>query len=402
MVLVKPSPPPPNLIPPSPDGKAPPAEPQSPEIPPDAKAPPPVDDVPGPAGLIAVGAALAYLLVSHWGFKTIFHTVFTRPVHFFGRLFRHFMPDPAKKEREIEQAMGHYFSQVFTLNSPRIAHWLHREAVVVEHLTGTIMATAQWTFESLHILRSYTIPHLIYRATHPLETAVNKLDPSIPNATSTWDTASRYINNALRSLPWGTGTTFETTLRQEAQALAHVYNQFFDFRSNVWQPWLATQWQPLKTRVDYIWHDLYDTGRNGLESIRARLGELEAKVQPILTNPTTWILAGLGTAAGIAGFQGLMRTAEPNLTCDNTKTFTEDLCASPAGTGHNWANILGDLAALALGFEFLLDPKAVVHAAQQTEGILYTGVEWMAGLGSVALGDAEASVEAGIVDLFGL
>lgn len=321
---------------------------------------------------VATGAALAYLLVSHWGFKTIFHTIFSRPKHWFGRLFSHFVPSPAKLERQLEQDIGHYMSNLFVANSPHVARWMHEQADVIEQATGVIMAEAEWTYEALRRLRWTTVPTLIYRATLPLANAINGLDNRVASVENKLADATGYINNGLKALPWGTGATFPLAIRQWIGSYVHLWTQFYRFLNTTWQNFLVTQWAPLKQRVDYIWNDLYHKGRDGINGIRARLGTLEHELAPILTNPLTWMLALLGTAAGLIGLRNLMRTAAPNLMCENTTTFTEELCAAPAGTGTNYANLLAELAGLLVAFELVLDPNEVLRIATGTE----EGIDW--------------------------
>jgi len=376
--------------------KPPPAEPQEP--PQDIT----VEDGPPVVLLVGLAVSLAGTLVSHYGVRTIIRTLWSRPKHFFGRLFARFGPNPTDMSHSIEQALSSVFSHWFVHTEPHVARWLRKEAHIVEQATGTIMAQAEWTYDALRILRWQTVPQLILRATRPIVAAVNKLDPSLPNAQSTWNTASRYINNALASANWGTAPSFETTLRQLAAMSAWARNQTVHFQQDVWQPFLLTQFQPTKVRVDYIWNDLYRRGRDGIDGIRARLGELEAKLAPILTSPTTWILAGLGTVAGMAGLQTLLRRGNPNLYCDNTTNFTEDLCASPAGTGHQWAGMLNGLLGLILAAEILVHPDEVLAAAQEVESILEPGLEWMAGVSGESFATVEGDIVARVGGLLGL
>lgn len=321
---------------------------------------------------VATGAALAYLLVSHWGFKTIFHTVFTRPTHWFGRLFKHFMPNPAKLERQLEQDVGGYMSHLFAVNSPHVARWMHEQADVIEQATGVIMAEAEWTYQALRSLRWTTVPTLIYRATLPLATAINKLDARLSDVETKIANATGYVNANLRRLPWGTGATFDVAMRQFSGAFVHLWNDYYNFTKGSVQ-WLVNVGFPaLSDEVQRIYDDLYNTGRDSLTSLRTSVHALELEVGKIINDPTAWVLAALGTAAGIIGFQTLLRTAAPNLTCDNTRTFTEELCASPAGTGAAWAAELAELAALLVAFGLVLDPKLVLRLGQEAE----SGIDW--------------------------
>ena len=394
MVLVKPPAAPP---PPPPEDKPPHAEPDLSKY--------PRNDMyvtTAATRTVATGAALAYLLVSHWGFKTIFHTIFTRPTHWFGRLFSHFVPSPAKLERQLEQDIGHYMSNLFVSNSPHVARWLHEQADVVEQATGVIMAEAEWTYQALRQLRWTTVPTLIYRATLPLANAINGLDTRVTSVENKIADATGYINNGLRQLPWGTGATFPLAIRQWVGSYVHLWTQFYRFLNTTWQNFLQTEWQPLKARVTYVWDDLYHKGRNGIEGIRARLGTLELEVGKIVTSPLAWIVAALGTAAGIAALAQLLRRAAPNLTCNETTDFTSDLCTQAAGTGHNWARLLEELLGLALGTLILVDPNEVADWSGKVLDVLDPGVAWMADMTQESFAQAEADVAGAVAGFLGL
>lgn len=362
----------------------------------------PVTEVPALTKLVTSVAILGFMSIQSWGWKNAWHTIFTRPTHWFGRLFSHFMPNPDRLRKQLEHDMNSVASRLFAQQAPQIGRWMHGQAKIVEQLTGTLMTTAEWTHDALVILRHTTVPTLIYRAVHPLALAINRLDARLTTVEDKLSGATGYINSMLKGLPWGTGATFDIAIRQWTGAFAQLFNSWYD----TWLPRIQRIYNvrlpQLERTVDDIFRDLYQTGRNSLGGIRLRLGRIEDAIGGILADPTTWILAALGLAMVPALTAGGMRTALRNLTCPNTQAFAEEACAQPAGTGTQWARLLEGLAAFALGALILVDPKEVIDAGETVEGILAPGFEWMAELSSQSFGEAEAELAGAVTAFLGL
>lgn len=369
---------------------------------PDPEPPPPIED--GPVWALA-GGALAYWVMYGSGkstLRSIFRTVWSRPTHWLGRAFRHFVPNPASLETTIEHNLFSVLGSQMVHATPHFARWMHKQARVFEQMTGVIMATAEWTHDALRILRHETIPHLLYDLETKIAKAINILDDRLTTVEGRIARSTGYINAMLRGLPWGTATTFDLSIRQWAGAFSHLWDQMVHHVQPALNDLLTRRIPLLEDQVRSILTDLYRTGINSLDGLRQRVRNLEDEINPILSNPLTWILSFLGTAAGIAALQNIFARANPNLVCDETTAFTEDLCAQPAGTGHNWAKILEELGAFALGSLILVDPTEVATASGAVLDVLDPGIAWMAGLNTESFAAAEAEVVGAVASYLGL
>lgn len=323
----------------------------------------PVTEIPALTKLVTSIALLGIMSVNSWGWKNLWHTVFTRPTHWFGRLFSHFMPNPDRLRKQVEHDMTAGASLLFAQQAPQVGRWLHGQAKVVEQATGTIMAMSEWTHDALVQLRHVTVPTLIHRAVVPLAQAINRLDARLTGVEDKISSATGYINTMLRTLPRGTGQTFDTAIRQWANAFGQLYNNWYD----TWLPRIERLYNIRVPALERGFANLqeYDTylRTQALPDIRGRLTKIEQALGGILTDPTTWLLGLLGAAMIPALGATGMRQALRNLTCRNTQTLAREVCSMDE-------DLLAQLLAGTLLFAIALDPREIARAGQVvTEGM---------------------------------
>lgn len=384
---------PPNLPPPPPPVKPP------PEPLPNLESPPgePVVVEDGPPVVLIAGlvVSVAGVVLSHWGLRTIFDTIWHNPRSWFKRIVTRSARALVAPVRQLERKLIGEFSSRLMQLEPAITKWVHSEAVVVEKLSGVIVSSNQATYKALYALRHTVVPTLIHRAVVPLYQALAKQAAAINDLDDRFAQARVYINEGLAKLPWGAGATFDLAIRQWMNSYTQLFNDWYDN----WRKWLFTfrtvDWPTVRDAFWRVYDDLYLTGQQSIQAIRLRLGKIETSIQGILADPTTWVLAALGLAAIPALSAGGMRTALQNLTCRNTQTVAKNLCAMDEA-------LLAQLLAGGFLLTFLLDPKEVARVAAGVEGVLDVGIREMAGVGSVSFGEAEAAVERGMLGFLGL
>lgn len=203
----------------------------------------------------------------------------------------------------------------------------------LEYLTDLSTLSAQRfaaeTLLAFRYLRNQAIPKLIEVSVAPV-----RRDAALAKATAqaTADVVTQgsvELANGLRSLPWGTPLGWPARVAALMNAFEHIWDQVFKHvipRLDLIQ---YTTLPRVAGDVADIWDDLYRTGRNSLPRIRARLGNLEADVAGILSNPLAWLEAILLSVAGIAMLTSVLAKVAPNLFCDNTKNLTRQFCGLP-------------------------------------------------------------------------
>jgi len=255
------------------------------------------------------------------------------------------------------------FSQHFLRNSPHFARWLHRQALVLEQLSGVIVASNQATHMALGKLRHDVIPTLIERALAPVRVTLNYVRERVDALEDRNRQVSNAIASTLRALPWGVGGDYVPNFGQWLNSYRHLWTQVFGFI----QPQLN------QIRVEYlpeIWRRLDDLERGAgggiggaLQGLRNRVTALETQVGSIILPRLKALEDVLAPAAFAALVLATMTRIAPNLFCRNTTDVTKKLCATDP-------NLIAQLLAGSLAFALVLDPRLMARLGQEFTGAL--------------------------------
>lgn len=170
----------------------------------------------------------------------------------------------------------------FALASPQIARWLHRNAAILEQLSGVIVASNEATYKALSTLRHTTVPTLIANATRPILFRLGQVEALAAGLATTLTSVSTSFANGLRALPWGVPT-----------GLPNRVDTFFVTYKRIWDKvWLElaprttelwTQIVPqLRQRIEDLERGVGGVGQGGLNAIRNRVTALENQAGNII------------------------------------------------------------------------------------------------------------------------
>lgn len=267
------------------------------------------------------------------------------------------------KVRHLMNRIKSEMSHRFLMAEPGVARWLHRNALVLESLSGVIVASNQAALETFAYLRQTTIPTLIARAIAPLNATLTKHTGRLDALEDLNRRVAVVVGSGLRTLPWGVPGNYVGNF----QAWWNSYEQLWDYTFHTAQPRLNDLWNNrvvnLRQRLDKLETQVTLIREEALPAIRQRLGRIESSIGDILTNPSLWVLTMLGLSLVPTMSATGLRAALGNLTCRNTQTVARNVCQMDEG-------LLSELLAGTLLFAIALDPREIARAGQVvTEGM---------------------------------
>lgn len=241
---------------------------------------------------------------------------------------------------------------------------VNQQAELTQRITGTLADMAEQTWRALWTLRHVTVPRLITAALVPIRAQLTRHTGRLDTLEDLNRRTAVVIGSGLRQLPWGAPGTYVGNFDAWWDSYRHLWRQFF----TIAQPRLNDLWanrvENLRDRFNELETQVTRIREEALPGIRQRLGRIEDFLGGLATDPTTWILGGLGLAAVPALTAGGMRTALRNLTCPPTQDVASRLCRTDA-------DFLAQLLAGTLIFALALDPRVIARSGQ----VLYEGAE---------------------------
>lgn len=267
------------------------------------------------------------------------------------------------KVRRLMHRIKAEMSHRFLSAAPGVARWLHNHALILEQLSGVIVASNEAALETFSYLRHTTIPTLIERAVAPLRSQLTKHTTRLDALEDLNRQVSTVIGTGLRTLPWGVPGNYVGNFK----AWWNSYSQLWDYTYNTVRPRLNELWNNrivnLRSRLERLETQVTLIREEALPAIRQRLGRIEDSISDILTNPSLWVLTMLGLSLVPAMGPGALRAAIGNLTCRNTQTIARNVCQMDE-------RLLSELLAGTLLFAIALDPREIARAGQLvTEGM---------------------------------
>lgn len=254
----------------------------------------------------------------------------------------------------IKSEMSHRF----LMAEPGIARWLHRHALIIESLSGTIVASNEAALEAFSYLRHTTIPTLIAQALRSPLQRITTLEARVGAIITELTDVKTQLRTMLRALPWGGATVTTAPWLAFFNSYRHLWDQFF----NVAQPRLNQLWtdrvQNVRQRLERLETQVTTIREEALPAIRQRLGRIETWIEqwPVQTIAQLDALIPV-SLIGLVALQELTRL-RPNLFCRNVTTITEQACAMDE-------NMLSQLLAGTLLFAIALDPRVIARIGQE-------------------------------------
>ena len=220
---------------------------------------------------------------------------------------------------------------------------------------------AELTHDALYYLRHTAVPGLIRDAVGPVRAIAIDARTLASEAEARLTDFRIALLGALAAAGIGTFSTL-------AAGISAFVRAFENLHTEVWRTIvpkldaLVTTTIPAILAQDQIFiNDLYNTGIDSLEGIRTRLRDIEDFLGKALGTPTDWVLAALGTAAGVLGLTAILTKLWPGLFCKQTQKVANHLCGLDLG-------LLESILGLSLAFLVVIDPVAIAEAALVVEG----------------------------------
>jgi hypothetical protein len=145
----------------------------------------------------------------------------------------------------------------FALSSPSIARWLHRNALILEQLSGVVVASNEATFKAFNTLRRTTIPTLIAQALQPIKLRLGQAEALVRGVADTLTAVSVEFADGLRALPWGV----PAGLPQRVSTFFVTYKRLWD-----------KVWDELAPRVTALWTQIVPELRQRLDALEKGAG----------------------------------------------------------------------------------------------------------------------------------
>lgn len=265
--------------------------------------------------------------------------------------------------RKLINRIKSEMSHRFLMAEPGIARWLHRHALIIEALSGTIVASNQAAFEAFAWLRHETIPTMIANALRSPLSRITVLEARVGAIITELTDVKTQLRTMLRTLPWGGSTVTTAPWLAFFNSYRHLWDQFF----NVAQPRLNQLWndrvQNVRQRLERLETQVTTIREEALPAIRQRLGRIETWIDqfPLTTIAQLNALIPI-SLIGLVALQELTRL-RPNLFCRNVTTVTEQVCQMDE-------NMLSQLLAGTLLFAIALDPREIARAGQEITGAM--------------------------------
>lgn len=232
------------------------------------------------------------------------------------------VPALARVEHAVSSAIGHAIA--WTLK-PVTRHF-HSLAVVVRDSAIATGYLAQQTHDALYYLRHTAVPKLIETAVAPVRLAAAQARAIAQAVTTRFNRVEDRFTDSLAALGIGVWSTLDNAL----VGFAHYADRLHD-----------QVWQVVTPRVDQLFYtlvpqltrglqdiagDLYNTGVESIDQMRARLRALEDLVGKTIGGFADAVLAVVTSVAGVAAITAVLTQIAPELFCKNTRSAARKLC----------------------------------------------------------------------------
>ncbi len=311
-------------------------------------------------GLALLAAYIGYLLLQKtadaW-LKPLLQWLFAPRQSFWKRVLLWPVREVGKGLAAVLQYVKAILGGAFFLAGAALARWLRAVAWTEDLFTLAFQRAYESLWNGLVYLREVGIPTLIEAVVKPVRIEA-RIAKAIADALAAQLLGVRLVlQDVLRALPWGAPADLVGAFRNFGNSYITLWRKVFTELVPAVARLTTVVIPGLVRDLDRVWDDLYRSGRDGITGIRTRLRQLEDALSGVLSNPLAWILALLGTAAGVLGLTAILAKALPWLFCRNTTNVAKRLCLLDEAA-------LVALLAGTLTLALVLDPRALARIAQ--------------------------------------
>lgn len=167
----------------------------------------------------------------------------------------------------------------FALASPPLARWLHRNALILEQLSGVIVSSNEATFKALATLRHVTIPTMIANALRSVLSRVTILEARVQALVQARTADLVELRDTLRQLPWGGSLITTAPYRAFLASYRHLWTQFFDVVKPQMTELLTQTIPDLRTRLAALERRVEIGIDARLDALGSRVTVLENRIE---------------------------------------------------------------------------------------------------------------------------
>jgi hypothetical protein len=207
-----------------------------------------------------------------------------------------------------------------------LTRWLHTQAVAVRDTSQALSELAYRAHQALAHLRDVTVPFLIEEAVAPARAAAAQARALAADAEGRLDVFRDALGDALAASRVGAWTT----LAQMANGIVDYMQALHD---KVWldvvpkvEQAVAVTIPGIASDLQDLIGDLYNTGIDSLDSIRARLRNLEDQAIALAGGLPGQLAALLASVAFVDAVVLAITARLPFLGCNNTRNTLGRLC----------------------------------------------------------------------------